>query len=205
MNRFQRVVLAGVALTCSLLNSSPARAQSTFHPSLFALSRVLFPSNSQIVRTGVESNQRLMQDDPPHFGLPPGAMGRATGFYMDAVQGDPAIDPHPYTSYLISIFHAVRQARRAFSERWDTWFEATYYTTPSVAAMNVGDPGAQALFHTLDPSQPPLTELLFRRGAVVVEVFQGTVGTGPSSEQLRSFSTIATQLDTLAAQHPLGV
>jgi hypothetical protein len=124
---------------------------------------------------------------------------------MDAREGDPATEPRSYTSYLVSIFGSVQQAQTAFALRWNTWFAATYFTTPPPAPITVGDRGAEALFHTLDPSQPPLSELLFQRGAILVEVFQGTGSAGPTRSQLHAFYAIAAMLDHLAISDPTGV
>jgi hypothetical protein len=132
-------------------------------------------------------------------------MGRLTGYYMDAVEGEAAAESHPYTSYLVSIFRSVRRAQAAFNLRWDVWFATSYYTTPSPAPVVLGDGAAEALFHTLDSSQPQLSELLFRRGAILVEVFQGTGAVAPTPGQLHSFYAIATRLNDLAGIHPTGV
>jgi hypothetical protein len=188
-----------------LLVPTRAFAHGRLHPVLFALAPTDFPAGSQVVRGGVEGNRQLLRDQARHFGLPPTALGRRTGYYMDAVEGDPEIAVHPYTSYLVSIFRSVRQAQTAFDLRWDAWFAADYDTSPSSAPITLGDDGAEALFHTLDPSQPPVTELFFRRGAVLVEVFQGTAGAAPTDTQLHAFWTVATRLDALAGQHPYGV
>jgi hypothetical protein len=198
-------VVAGFVLLGTVLGvPRTALAHAQLHPRLFAVPAATFPSGSHVVRAGVESNRQLLRDQAGHFGLPPAALGRRTGYYMDAVEGDPATEPRPYTAYLVSIFRSPRQAQLAFGLRWDTWFAATYYTTPSPAPIALGDKGEEALFHTLDPSQPRLAELLFRRGAILVEVFQGTGGAAPTVNQLHSFFAIATKLDELAGKHPLG-
>jgi hypothetical protein len=149
----------------------------------FALSPASFPLGSRVIRAGVETNQQLLGDEATHFELPPEAMGCLTGYYMDAVEGDPATEPHPYTSYLVSLFGSVEQAQTAFDLRWNTWFSATYFTTPPPAPIPLGDRGAEALFHTFDPTQPPLSELLFRHGAILVEVFQGARVPPPASSR----------------------
>jgi hypothetical protein len=157
-----------------------------------------------VVRSGIESNHQLLVDQRLHFGLPPGILGRRTGCYMDAVEGDQTATLRTYTAYLVSIFRSAKQAQTAFDVRWDSWFASDYFTSPSPAPIALGEGVSEALFHTIDPSLPPETELFFRRGAVLVEVFQGTAGSAPSAEQLHSFLTIATRLDGLAAEHPLG-
>lgn len=189
-----------------VVHSMPAAAlaQAQLHPGFFALPASDFPAGSHVVRAGVEGNRRLVNDDVHHFGLPPAAFQRLTGYYMNAVEGDLA-GQHAYTSYLVSIFHTRRQARLAFDERWDTWFAANYNTTPPAAPVTVGDAGAEALFHTLDPNQPALSELMFQRGSVLVEVFQGTVTAAPTDIQRHAFWTVAAHLDALAAQHPHGI
>jgi hypothetical protein len=183
---------------------SPALAHSALHPEIFALPATCFPADSHVVRAGIEPNRRLLNDDAQHFGLRPAVAGRRTGYYMDAVEGDRSASVRPYTSYLVSIFRSAPQARLAFDYRWDLWFTTNYYTSPAPAPISVGDAGEEALFHTLDPTQPPLSELFFRRGAVLVEVFQGTPNARPTATQLRSFYTIAARLNALAGQHPLG-
>jgi hypothetical protein len=159
---------------------------------------------SQLVRSGIESNRQLFRDQYLHFGRPPAALGRRTGYYMDMVEGDPAAASHAYTSYLVSIFRTQRQAEAALDIRWNIWFAVAYYSTPAPAPISLGDAGTEALFHTVDPSQPPLSELFFQRGSILVEVFQGSVGIGSTNDQLHSLWTIATELDTLASQHPRG-
>jgi hypothetical protein len=62
----------------------------------------------------------------------------------------------------------------------------------------------EALFHTLDPSRPPLSELLFVRGAVLIEVFQATVSAHPTDSERHAFWAIATELDALAGKHRRG-
>jgi hypothetical protein len=156
--------VAGFVLLGAVLGAPrPALAHVQLHPRLFALPPGTFPSGSHVVRAGVESNRQLLRDQALHFGLPPAVMGRRTGYYMDAVEGDLATESRPYTAYLVSIFRSPRQAQLAFDLRWDAWFAATYYTSPSPAPIALGDKGEEALFHTLDPSQPRLAELLFRR------------------------------------------
>jgi hypothetical protein len=152
----------------------------------------------------VEGNRRLLADQKFHFGLPPGILGRRTGYYMDAVEGDPQAFGRAYTAYLVSIFRTAKQARTAYDVRWDTWFAADFYTSPQPAPIKVGDKGREALFHSFDPSSPPESELMFLRGRVLVEVFQGTSGATATSEQTQAFYTIATKLDALAASHPTG-
>lgn len=191
-------LLGGMILGLSghALAYTPPQARS------FALSPAAFPAASRVVRAGVESNRRLVHDDPLHFQLPPARVGRITGFYMDAVQGSPGAQPRTYTSYLVSIFHSTHQAQTAFDLRWNTWFSTNYYTSPWPAPVTVGDRGEEALFHTLDPRQPHLSELFFRRGPILVEVFQSTGDAVATTSQLQSFYAIATRLDRLAAQHP---
>lgn len=178
--------------------------QLPLHPALFALAPAAFPAGSLVVRAGIESNQQLLRDQQRHFGVPPAALGRQSGYYMDAVEGEPSAVGPPYTAYLVSIFHAVRQARLAYAIRWETWFVADYFTSPSPAPGAVGDPGAVALFQSLDPSTPPESELLFRRGAILVEVFQGTSRPTPTASERQAFWAIATTLDAVAAAHPRG-
>ena len=199
------LVIGTLVLLGSLLGpQGTAWAHPQVRPALFALAPTDFPQGAHIVRAGVESNRQLLRDQALHFGLPPAALGRRTGYYMDAVEGDLAAEPHAYTSYLVSIFRSPRQAQLAFDLRWNNWFAANYYTSPAPAPIVLGDNGAEALFRTLDPSQPPLSELLFRRGAILVEVFQGTVGAGPAVGQLHSFWAVATKLNELAGKHPFG-
>jgi hypothetical protein len=196
---------AVAAFLLPLLMPAGALAQTRLHPAVFALSPTAFPAGSQVVRSGIETNHRLLVDQAGHFGLPPGVLGRRTGYYMDAVEGDQTVAVRTYTSYLVSIFRSARQAQTAYDVRWDNWFAENYFTSPVAPPIRVGVGGAEALFHTLDPSLPPETELFFRRGAVLVEVFQGTAEAAPTPDQLHSFLTIATQLDQLAAAHPRGV
>lgn len=197
-------VVGAIALGLILGTPTLAMAQSRPHPTLFALDPSAFPPGSRVVRAGVESNRRLLHDDQRHFGVPPSVAGRLTGYYMDAVEGDPTAQPRPYTSYLVSIFHSHYQAERAFELRWYNWFAVDYFTSPSSAPLTVGANGDEALFHSLDPSQPQVSELFFVRGAVLVEVFQGMGNAASTALRLQSFYAIATRLDTLAREHPAG-
>ena len=193
-----------IVLIATLLTGSPVLARSQITPTLFALSSSAFPVGSQVVRSSIETNRQLFQDDRIHFGIPASATGRRSGYYMDAVEGDPTSTSHPYTSYLVSIFHSAREARIAYDIRWQSWFVADYYTSPQQAPVTVGSYGYEALFRSLDPSYPPLTELFFVRGRVLVEVFQATGDRPATADERQSFSAIARSLDILARQHPLG-
>jgi hypothetical protein len=199
-------ILAGFTLL-GILAGMPGTALARAHiqPTLFALALTVFPAGSEIVQAGVETNRRLLRDEPLHFGLPPAALGRISGYYMDAEGGSPAAGVRAYTSYLVSIFRSRRQAQVVFDLLWGTWFGATYYTTPTRASIVVGDNGEEALFHTLDLHQPRLSELFFRRGTILVEVFQGTSSAGPTEGEIHCFYAIATELDQLARTHPFGI
>lgn len=187
-----------------LLTGSSALARPQLNPALFALPASAFPAGSQVVRSSIETNRRLFLDDRLHFGIPPSATGRRSGYYMDAVEGDPASPSHPYTSYLVSIFHSAHEARIAYDIRWQSWFVADFYTTPQAAPITVGSHGYEALFRSFDPSSLPLTELFFVRGRVLVEVFQATGDRPATADELQSFYAITRSLDNLARQHPLG-
>jgi hypothetical protein len=188
-----------------LVGPGPTFAAVRLNPALFALPASAFPAGSQVMRSSIESNRRLFHDDRIHFGIPPSATGRRSGYYMDAVEGDPASSSHPYTSYLVSIFHSAREARIAYDIRWQSWFVADYYTTPQPAPVVVGGHGYEALFRSFDPNYLPLTELFFVRGRVLVEVFQATGDRPATADELKSFYAIATSLDDLARQHPAGM
>jgi hypothetical protein len=199
-------ILAGFALLGILVGMpGTALARTHIQPTLFALAPTVFPAGSKIVQAGVETNRRLLRDEPLHFGLPPAALGRISGYYMDAEESGPVAGVHAYTSYLVSIFRSRRQAQVVFDLLWDTWFAATYYTTPTRASIVLGDNGAEAFFHTLDLGRPRLAELFFRRGTILVEVFQGTSSAGPTEGEIHCFYAIATELDQLARTHPRGV
>jgi hypothetical protein len=200
------LILAGFILLGTLIGiPGTALARAHVRPTLFALAPTVFPAGSQIVRAGVETNGQLLMDRPLHFGLPPAALGRLSGYYMDAEEGGPVAGTHAYTSYLVSIFRSRREAHSVFDALWDTWFAATYYTSPGSVGIALGDNGDEALFHTLDLHQPRFEELFFRRGAVLVEVFQGTSSASTTEEEMRSVYVIATGLDELARTHPHGV
>lgn len=177
----------------------PASAQASLHPSLFALPASLFPFHSRLVRSGVESNGRLQRDDAAHFGLPPATIGRLTGYYTDVHEVTEAGQPSGYISYLISIFATPRQARDAYSFRWDTWFDAAYYTTPPPVAVPVGDRNSAALFRGLAPDAQTPDELFFQRGAILVEVFDSAHEPG-----LADMNRIALALDAIAIHHRRG-
>jgi hypothetical protein len=194
-------VVTLTALLMVLTVPVPALAHARLRPALFALSPDNFPAGSHVVRAGVETNHRLLLDQAQHFGLPPGVLGRRTGYYMDAVEGDQTAIARTYTSYLVSIFRSVRQAQIAYDVCFDTWFAANYYTTPATPPIRVGDNGAEALFQTLNASLPPESELFFRRGTILVEVVQGTPAGTPTAEQRHSFYLIARKLDAVAGKH----
>jgi hypothetical protein len=189
-----------LVLACAMAASSgTALAQQHVHPRLFVLPATTFPSGSQITRSSVETNRQLLADQAVHFGLPPAVIGRISGYYMVAHQGD------AYTSYLVSIFASAHQAQAAYDYRWELWYTANFYTAPEAAPIRVGSRGAVALFHTLDPQRAATTELFFRRGSVLVEVMQGTAEDVPSAEETRSLHAIARVLDAVARLHPQGI
>jgi hypothetical protein len=187
-----------------LAQPAHARGVARPKPAVFALPAAYFPPRSRIARSGIETNRQLLRDQALSFGLPGGLLGRQTGYFADAVDAGSPSRPTASTFYLVSIFGSPRQAQAAFDDRWDTWFAIDYNTTPPSAPIAVGDRGAEALFHTLDPRQPAQTELFFRRGAVLVEVFQSGTSKARSSERIRAFYRIAARLDVRARQHPYG-
>lgn len=192
------------ALLLILLAPTAVLAHTQIHPTVFALSPASFPPGSTLVRAGVESNHHLLRDDQLHFALPPAVVGRLSGYYMDAVEGDPTAQPRIYTSYLVSIFPTVRQADLAFRIRYDNWFDIDYFTDPPPPPISVGDRDEVALFHTLDATQPRVSELFFVRRTILVEVFQGTGYRDPTAAEIQSFYAIAIKLDALAGKHPGG-
>jgi hypothetical protein len=192
-----------MGLMCGL--PSPAHAQSRIHPAVFALPSSYFPTGSRLMRSGVETNRQLQNDDAAHFGLPPGAIGRVTGYYMNAHEEDPLGNQLGYTSYLVSIFASAHQAKAAYSDRWDIWFDANYHSTPVPLDLAVGDYNAAAIFHSVSPPPNYLTELFFRRGAILVEVFQGDNTVILNPERRQTLYSIATALDTLAEAHRRGL
>jgi hypothetical protein len=197
--------MASLLATLLLVSPRPTLAATSLHPALFALPASAFPAGSQIVRSSIESNRQLFRDDRIHFGIPAADTGRRSGYYMDAVEGDVSSPAHPYTAYLVSIFHSTKEARIAYDIRWQSWFVADYYTTPQAAPITVGSHGYEALFRSFDPSALPLTELFFVRGRVLVEVFQATGDRPATADELQSFYAIATALDDLARRHPAGI
>lgn len=205
--RFARTLLTVASiLVLAAVQDQPtgAHAQPRTDPTLFALPAADFPAGSQIVRAGVETDHRLSIDDHLHFGIRPGAVGRINGYYMDAVEGDPNAQPRSYTSYLVSIFHSARQADAAFSLRWYNWFADNYFTSPSPAPVTVGDGGEEAMFQSLHADQPRVLELFFRRGAVLLEVYQGSGAAAPTADELAAVYRIARGLDDVAHAHPAG-
>jgi len=188
-----------------LIPAHHASAQPSAHPRLFALDASDFPSGSRITRSSVETNSQLGKDEALHFGLPPKTIGRITGYYMVAEEGSAGAEPAIYTSYLVSIFGSRHQAQSAFDYRWDMWFRANFYTSPRTPPVKLGDRGTVALFHSLASGRQPTTELFFRRGSVLVEVFQGTPQGSPSGDETRSLYAIATALNGVAGAHPRGI
>lgn len=206
--RWAAALMQAVSLLSLTVPAVPALAAPHLHPAVFAISPSRFPEGSRVIRAGIETNRQLRIDQAGHFGPPPGVLGRLTGYYMDVYTGSNTAqgssNRHPYMSYLVSIFRAPRQAQTAYDLRWDFWFMHDYYTTPNSPPVKVGEFGAEALFQTLDPADPPLTELLFRRGAILVEVFRGTAGNSPDPGEMDAFWRIARDLDARAGSHPLG-
>jgi hypothetical protein len=193
--------LPGIFVLACALAGQPgtARAQQRVHPRLFALAATTFPSGSRIVRSNVETNMLLLADEATHFGLPPAVVGRITGYYMSAHDETSTI------SYLVSIFASAHKAQSAFDYRWDLWYMANFYTAPPAPQMKLGSGGAEALFQSLDPRQPPTTELFFRRGCVLVEVVEDSSQDQRSAGETRALYAIARALDVVARSHPRGV
>ena len=204
---YRIVTTVGIIVLLGLVQTAPAPAlaRTRAEPALFALSPSVFPAGSTLVRSGVETNPRLRLDDPTHFGLPPAATGRINGYYMDAHDAGPTGQSAGYTSYLVSIFGSIRQAAAAYTYRWDTWFDANYYTSPGPSGIAVGDTNASALFIALAPQANHLTELFFRRKSVLVEVFQTASAPSDDPGRRQALYRIATLLDALAVAHPRGL
>jgi hypothetical protein len=106
-----------------------------------------------------------------------------------------------YTSYLVSIFRSSAWARLAFDTRWQMWYQATSSTAPPALHLGLGTHGREALFHSFSP-HPYLAELFFQRGSILVEVFQGMDQGSPTDLESSALYAIATELGSLARQHP---
>lgn len=178
-------------------------AHAPVRPELFRLSPGAFSTGSQLIRANVESNTLLLQDQPTHFGLPPGAIGRLTGYFMEAEDVVQAPANRAYTSYLVSIFRSSALAQLAFDARWQMWYRASFYSFPPAIHLGFGTHGQEALFHSFAPN-PYLAELFFRRGSIVGEVFQGVDRGGPTQSQSESMYAIAAALSDIARRHPRG-
>lgn len=197
---------AALAVLLALLCvAPPAHARSTSEPALFALSTSDFPKGSATFQRGVEGNRRLVRDGVLFFSRHPGRLGRLTGYYMQADVGDGKAEPYVSTAYLVSIFATVQQAENAFDLRYSSWFAAFYFTNPPAVPVPLGERGQSAWFRMNPEPRQLRSELFFRYGSVLIEVFQNADAGLPTTEQAAAVLRLATRLNARARAHPRGL
>lgn len=169
-------------------------------PSLFVCRPQDFPPASRIVAR-VEPNRRIHADHILHFGRSFTKEGRLTGYFMDAIEGSSSF-PRVDTSYLVSIFPSAALATAAFREQRYYGDAVTGHGANPVPLQSgaYGPPGSQGLYTYLAPTGQRITELLFHRGPVLIEVFQQFNIERPSQAEIRSFFAIARELDTITVK-----
>lgn len=195
----KRVVAATAVLLGALTTfSGSALARTTIRPSLYACAPQDFPPHSRIVAAHVEPNTRIRRDSILHFGHSFAREGRLTGYFMDAIQGKRGL-PRVDTSYLVSIFATESEAAAAFGQQRFYWDAVTSHGASPVPLQTgaYGPHGAQALYTYRAPTGQRITELLFHRGPVLVEVFQQLNIEHPSTADIRAFFALGHKLDTI--------
>jgi hypothetical protein len=162
------------------------RAQTSFSPAAFALQPLDFPTPVTILTSRVESNDLITQEKSiTHFGAPFSTENRLTGYFMEAGRANvkAAKVLHPVvTSYLVSRFHSNDLAAAAFGQERGGWEDAILHPANGMSARvsslkdeQFGDLTARGLYLATTPTANGpvvVSELLFKRGVYLIEVFQ---------------------------------
>jgi hypothetical protein len=166
----------------------------------FALPAAAFPAPHSAVRSHIEPNRRIHQDNVLHFGAPFQQEGRMSGYFMEALEGRRS-SPRSDTSYLVSLFPTTERASAAFAEQRYYWDALTSHGGSVELPLRdgaYGDPDHEGLYAVRLPTDGSLAELLFARGPILVEVFQQVHAAHPSHTEVRAFYDIGTRLDIIA-------
>jgi hypothetical protein len=225
----RRLLFAGAILGTFLLLPARAGAQTTpptptppLAPTAFALTQPSFPPPGHVFASQVETNdaaagdQRVLHVATTSFAQE----NRVTGYFMDVGQAnyDTKGVPHPvYTRYLVSIFNSVDDATAAFTDERDAWNGLLNDPTSSVngkiadlAGQQFGDMQAPGLYEasaSTSQGDADLTDLLFKRGPYVFEVWQTALHTDAATYgagALPFLYSVAKTLDATAAGTPLA-
>ena len=195
----KKLLAACLGVSGLILTATPAIATPAIRPTYFSLPASAFPSPSTVIRSHVEPNRRIARDNVLHYGKSFAHEGRTTGYFMEAVERRQS-SPRSDTSYLVSVFPTSEQASSAFGEQNYYWnAQATHGGSAQVPLQIAYGDGDHAALYTVGlPTGVILTELLFARGPIFVEVFQKVYAAHPTPAEVRAFFDVATSLDIIA-------
>jgi hypothetical protein len=162
------------------------RAQTGTDPATFALQTLDFPAPATVLTSRVETNDLATQEKTvTHFGATFATESRITGYFMEVGQANVEASGvlHPVvTSYLVSQFPSTDLAAAAFGQERDGWEDTILHPANGISATvtdlqgeQFGELAARGLYvaTTTTASGPAVvSELLFKRGVYLVEVFQ---------------------------------
>lgn len=204
--------MAGIEAT----SHGEVRAQTGPDSAAFALPALDFPAPATVLTSRVESNKLTRQEKSiTHFGASFATENRITGYFMEVGQANVGASGvlHPVvTSYLASQFPSTDLAAAAFGQERDGWEDTirhpaggTVATVTDFKGERFGELAARGLYVATTPTThgPALvSELLFKRGVYLVEVFQSyySKDATPYGAADRPFVvSISHKLDAIAA------
>jgi hypothetical protein len=176
------VLIAGIATA----SRAEVRAQTGPDPATFALRALDFPAPATILTSRVETNDLITQEKAiTHFGASFATENRSTGYFMEVAQANVEVSGalHPVvTSYLVSQFPSTDLAAAAFGQERDGWEDTILHPANSTSATvsdlkgeQFGELAARGLYVATTPTvngPAVVSELLFKRGMYLIEVFQ---------------------------------
>ena len=214
----KRLLVGGiVALGLMIGPGRVTHAQTAIDPSKFALTAWDFPAPAHIIKGQVETNDVAAHEDVVmHFGAKSFAdEGRVSGYFMEssAANLDTSGSEHPVlTYYLVSTFPSADQAAAAFAQQRDGWEEEATSPTADVQAKVVdlagqkfGDQQPRGLYVapiSTSDGQVDVSELLFQRGAYLVEVWNALLDKDVAAygaDAQSSLFAIGKKLDAVAS------
>jgi hypothetical protein len=208
------VLVAGFGIA----SHAEVRAQTGLSPAAFALQPLDFPTPVTILSARVETNDVIAQEKSiTHFGAPFSTENRVTGYFMEAgranLKASKALHP-VVTSYLVSRFPSSDLAAAAFGQERGGWEDAILHPANGMSARvsglkgdQFGDLAARGMYLATTPTANGpviVSELLFKRGVYLIEVFQSyfTKDANPYGAAAQPFVlNIGHKLDTIAGNN----
>ena len=208
------VLVAGFATT----SHADVRAQTSLSPAAFALQPLDFPIPATVLTSRVETNDLIAQEKSiTHFGAPFTTENRVTGYFMEVGRANLKASKalHPIvTSYLVSRFPSSDLAAAAFGQERGGWEDAILHPAngmsshvSSLKGGQFGDLAARGLYVATTPTTNGpvvVSELLFKRGVYLIEVFQSyfSKDANPYGTAAQPFViSIGHKLDTIAGNN----